>query len=70
MWGILPITSLTLAPGKQKVIALFLLTFLTSESPMMSVFGEGAAGGEDFFGGDRVDVGVQPAREAEDGVEW
>ncbi|TNN44115.1 hypothetical protein EYF80_045702 [Liparis tanakae] len=38
--------AITFAPGKLKVAAAFLLTFLTIESPMMSVVGEGTIGGE------------------------
>lgn len=38
--------SMTLAPGKQWVFADLLLTFLTIESPITSVVGEKARGGD------------------------
>lgn len=46
--------SATLVPVKQKVAAVFLLTFLMIESTIMSVVGGGVVGGDDFARGDEV----------------
>lgn len=48
MLGIFSIISDTLAPGKQKVAADFLLMFPTIESPIMSVVGGEVVGGENY----------------------
>ena len=47
--------SVTLAPGKQKVAADFLLMFLTIESPIIRVVGGGVNGGQNFIRDDGGD---------------